>query len=454
MVRTIMLLGGALAISASLPARPARAQVEVREPESLAAAVETFLTPYVSSGNFSGVILVAREGDVLLEAGYGNADYELGVATRGEHRYFIGSISKTFTAAAVLLLQEQGRIDLAAPVTSYVGDFPHGDRITVRQLLAHRSGLPNLHFRPDYAELAVRHYDRPADVMELVRHEELASDPGARYAYNNLNYTALAWLIEQVTGVRYEEFLRREFLDPLDLGGVGVVGAPTDLIPNLAKGYDPVGVGGFRKERYADRSISLGASGAYATARDLWRWIDAVTRRRVLAALPDSVVFEHVGQSQKVHGHSAMVATGWDGIGYSAHLFYLFEEHLAVVALGNLNIATVVGEIARGVTAIALGERPTATVLALGPLPEDSLDALVGEYRFGADFYVPDGTLEIVARDGGLFDLSRKPAAALIPLADGGFLYRPVWAAVRFLRDDTGRVTGLTFYDRFVAMKQ
>ncbi len=454
MVRTIAALSGALALAAGVPTHASSAQSGVGQPESLAAAVEGFVAPYVAAGNFSGVVLVARERDVLLEAGYGSADHELGVAARGEHRYFIASISKTFTAAAVLLLLERGSIDLDALVANYIGDFPHGDRITVRQLLEHRSGLPNLHFRPDYAELAVQHYDSPAEVMALVRHDELASDPGASYAYNNLNYTALAWLVEQVTGVRYEEFLRREFSDPLGLTGVGVGGAPTEVVRNLAKGYDPVGVDGFRNERYVDRSISLGASGMYATARDLWRWIDAVVLRRVLVALPDSVVFAHMGQSQQVYGHPALVATGWDGIGYSAHLIYLCDERLAVVALSNRNISGAVGEIARGIAAIVLGERPTRTALAPRRLPQDSLEELVGIYRFGADFYVPNGTLEIVARDGWLFDLSREPAAALIPLAGGGFLYRPVWAEVRFVWDDAGRVTGLSFYDRFVAVKQ
>ena len=450
-----LLLGSALAsLSVSDTASATPTQSAGQESDSLAVRVEAFLRPYVASRNFSGVVLVARQGRVLLEQGLGRADLEPDLPTRADHRFCIGSISKSFTAAAVLSLVEQGKVDLDSAVSTYLSRFPSGDRITVRHLLEHRSGLPNLFFSPAYAELAGRHYERPADVVDLVNGEDLVFEPGEQYSYNNLNYVALAWLVEEMAATTYLDFLESELLTPLGLTSVGLMGSSTDSIPGLAKGQDPVAANGLRRERITDRSILVGAGSTYATARDLWNWFDAVARRQVLSTLPDSVVLDHIGRREDFSGHPAIVASGWDGIGYSAHIVYLRDEHLAVVVVSNINIATVTGEIAEGVAAIALGERALATSLSAVRLPQDSLEALAGRYQFGDDFYVPNGTLDIVARDGQLLDQSRDPEGALIPLTEGGFLYRPVWAKIQFLRDSDGRVTGLTFYDRFTAKKE
>ena len=109
-------------------------------------AAEAFLSPYVSSGNFSGAVVVAKDGEVFFETGYGRADYELNVPVGRETRFRIASSTKTFTAAAVLLLADREAIELDAPVARYIQGFPHGERITVKHLLGHQSGLPNYYF--------------------------------------------------------------------------------------------------------------------------------------------------------------------------------------------------------------------------------------------------------------------------------------------------------------------
>ncbi len=445
----------AVAVALSGPATSSSAGATTPQAsDSLADRVAAFLSPYVEGGNFSGVVLVARDAEVVLQTAFGQADYEQGVAMRPDYTFCIGSVSKTFTAAAVLTLVERGDIDLDAPVGLYVPQFPHGGRIAVRHLLEHRSGLPNLFLRPDYAQLEVRRYERPSDVLELVRGTELAADPGELYAYNNLNYVALAWLLEEVSGTPYATFLNVEVLEPLGIGAIGLLRSPDGVPAGLARGHDPVGERDRRPERYADRSILAGAGSTFTDAESLWEWFAAISDRKFLPSLSDSVVFEYMGRSELVAGHPAIVATGWDGIGYSAHVIFLRDERLATVVLANLSIAQVAGEIAEGVTAIALGESPARTAPTPRHLPGDSLSAYVGRYRFGQDFYVPGGALELAVRNGGLHDDSRHPPAALIPLSGGGFLYRPVWATVVFERDAEGRIVQLTFDRRFVAIRE
>jgi D-alanyl-D-alanine carboxypeptidase len=294
--------------------------------------------------------------------------------------------------------------------------------------------------------------------VALVGEVELQFEPGARRAYNNINYSALAWLIERVSGVSFAEFLRQELLDPLGLHDTGYNVDVNELIPKLAKSYDPVGMEGFQKSRFYDRSMAVGAGSMYSTAADLARWVEAIAgglvlseESRELMLTPQSGGFGYGWLLADTDGRRAVIGEGWDGVGFSANVRHLPDEGLTVVALSNLNIAAVVGEISEGVSALVLGEEPERLEFELRALPNDSLVPLAGSYRFGDDFYAPGGLLQIVARDGYLFDVGRTPEAGLIPIADGGFLYRPVWARVRFLADAEGRVTALRFYDRFVA---
>ena len=106
--------------------------------------VDKFVQPYVASNNFTGVILVRREGRVQLNQGYGMANYELGVANSPESRFHIASVTKAFTAAAALLLAERGKLSLEDPVSRYLPDYPQGDRIRIEHLLKHTAGIPNL----------------------------------------------------------------------------------------------------------------------------------------------------------------------------------------------------------------------------------------------------------------------------------------------------------------------
>jgi hypothetical protein len=191
-----------------------------------------------------------------------------------------------------------------------------------------------------------------------------------------------------------------------------------------------------------------------------WRWVVAVTsggllseESRELMLTPQWGGFGYGWLLADMDGRRAIVGEGWDGVGFSANVRHFPDEGLTVVALCNLNIAAVVGEISEGVSALALGEEPERLQFELRPLPNDSIASLAGSYRFGDDFYSPGGVLQIVARDGYLFDAGRRPEAGLIPITDGGFLYRPVWARVRFLADEDGSVTALRFYDRFVAQR-
>src|SRR5438309_11426848 len=116
--------------------------------------LRVYLKPFVESGNFTAAVLVARRGKVLLRQGFGMANYELSVPNSAETRFHIASVSKPFTAAAILQLQDQGRLRLSDPVSRYIPDFPNGNRITLDNLLTHTSGIPDINDLPNYDSFA------------------------------------------------------------------------------------------------------------------------------------------------------------------------------------------------------------------------------------------------------------------------------------------------------------
>jgi CubicO group peptidase (beta-lactamase class C family) len=223
----------------------------------IADQIATYLSAFADTGNFSGAVLVARGDKVLFRRAYGMANYELQVPNTPETRFHIASVSKPFTAAAILQLQEQGRLNVADHVSRYLPDFPNGDRITLDNLLTHTSGIPNVNNLPDY-DLFAR---APHSLPELVaKFADLALDfqPGANYRYSNSNYNLLALVVEKVSRESYGDYLRKHIFDPAGMRDSGHDGDALRLIPSAASGYEPYGTTGYEKAPYLDWSNKTG----------------------------------------------------------------------------------------------------------------------------------------------------------------------------------------------------
>src|SRR5262245_24471349 len=157
------------------------------------ARVDAYLRPFVDGGNFSGAVLVAREEKPIVDRAYGMASYELGVANTPRTRFHIASVSKPFTAAAILMLEAQGKLAVTDPVARFLPDFPRGQSITLLHLLTHTSGIADINGAPIY-EAESKKPHTPLDLVGLIRALEPAAAPGERYAYSNSNYNILAYV--------------------------------------------------------------------------------------------------------------------------------------------------------------------------------------------------------------------------------------------------------------------
>lgn len=400
--------------------------------------INAYLEPYVGSRSFSGTVLVVQDEVVLHHQGYGMADAERGIANTVDVRYQIGSISKSFTAAAILVLRERGLLSLDDPANRFVEGFPHSS-ITIEQLLTHTSGLPRYVFQSDYGDREGR-FHSTRDLVDWIADRPLASEPGSSYGYSNANYALLAHIIEETSGVDYAEFLSVNVLDPLGLKDTGHRGASASGVGRFAFGYTPVGLDRLESARPHDYSIDTGSGSLYSTASDLVAWYEAREAGRLLSESTRQSMIESVGTplgyawnvTERL-GRQAVTLTGWDGVGFGSQFVHFPEGDTTIVVLSNLNMSSISGEVADNAT----------------------LRQLAGTYRVGPDFYVPGTTIRFEERDGQLIVPAEPtaPEGGLLPLSDGSFIHRQQWFRLRFEHDDDGVVTGIQ-YATFQALKE
>ncbi len=313
----------------------------IKAQSALEQRIDDLIEPLVAGHTFSGSILVAREGRVLLANGYGLADREGGVPNTPATKFRIGSLTKAFTAAAVLLLQEEGKLDDDDPLARFIPDYPEGDRITLRHLLSHTSGIPNFTALPEYAEYSIHPATLPGTIA-LFRDLPLEFEPGSRFRYSNSNYIVLSYVIEQVTGSTYEEFLRQRIFEPLGMNDTGY-DHNDPALPGMARGYDfDAEAGKLREASYIDMTVPGGAGGLYSTVRDLLIWHQALSDDRLLTPASRALIFTPVRSG---YGYGWGIQTAFadrltishqGGInGFLSAIWRFPDEDLVIVALSN-----------------------------------------------------------------------------------------------------------------------
>jgi CubicO group peptidase (beta-lactamase class C family) len=191
------------------------------------------------------------------------ASLEHEVANTVETKFRIGSITKQFTAAIILKLQDQGRLDVQAPVATYLPDYPHGDRITLHHLLTHTAGIPNMTSLPDYQEWM----KRPTTMDEVIgrfKDLRLEFEPGEKYIYSNSGYVLLTQVIETVSGQPYADYLQEQLLMPLGMESTGYE-HPNEVVEGLAHGYQFTGET-YQQAEYINMNVPGGAGALYISA--------------------------------------------------------------------------------------------------------------------------------------------------------------------------------------------
>jgi CubicO group peptidase (beta-lactamase class C family) len=419
---------------------------------SLAARIEAYIEPYVRTNNFSGVVLVTRDGQALFRKGYGLAVREFDVPVTPSTKFQVASVSKSFTAAAVLILAQQGRLRTSDPLKRFIPDYPNGDRITLHHLLTHTSGIPNVNAFPDY-EAKSRFPHGLGEIVSWFKDMPLDFEPGTRYSYSNSNYNVIAFIIERVSGRSYGEFLAEAIFRPLEMKDTGHRGDARAVIPDLAGGYSPRGGEDVERAADLDWTIKTGNGSLYTTVDDLAKWDRALDGDRVLDADSRRKMFtdyiDGVGYGWFIRkGAHPSVAINGRAPGFSASLERFVEDKSCVIVLSNL-YSSITHTISGDIAAIVYGEdrKPLvpSTPVEVGA---DEMARYVGRYRFGQDFSFSPGAPVEVRRDGRWLVLEvggGGRTSYLIPLGGGRFLDRAYGGIVRFVTDGAGLAMALVW---------
>lgn len=405
----------------------------------------------VTAGDTSGVaVLVAREGKIVFQGGFGFADIEKKTPITPETKFRIGSISKQFTAAAVVRLAEQGKLSLEDSLAKYFPDFPHAADVTLRQLLTHTSGLHSYTDKPEFIG-RVKEPIEPAKLIAWFQNDPPDFAPGKGFHYNNSAYFLLGEIVAKVSGKSLGDHLQATFFEPLEMKDTGTY-VNTTPPAGMASGYS------FANEKLDpaldwDMSWAGGAGALYSTVGDLFRWNEALFGGRVLseasleaATTPVELPAEVDGMK---YGYGLMmlevrrlpgVGHGGGLNGWSTYLLRLPEQHCTVVVLTNALPQP--PKLSPSAIANALAEQLLIEeIKKLPPWTEDKTIDPKSFTDFVGRFDYKDAIMTVTVEEDALFaQITGQPKNRIFPKAKDAFFWKVADAEVVFLRDDKGQV--------------
>ena len=305
------------------------------------ARMEQVIQSFVADKQFMGSVLVARGSDVWLDKGYGFANLEWNIPNSPKTKFRLGSITKQFTAAAILLLEERGKLSVNDPLKKYMPDAPTAwDKITIFNLLTHTSGIPSFTSFPDYAKLEP-FSTTPAELVTRFRGKPLDFQPGEKWSYSNSGYVLLGYLIEKVSGQSYAQFVQDNIFKPLNMVNSGY-DSNSAIIENRASGYTP-DQNGMVNAGYINMTVPLSAGGLYSTTEDLLRWEQGLFGGKLLSpaslkkmTTPFKSDYGMGLVIRTFNGHEE-IAHGGGIEGFNTMLAYYPDDKLTITVLSNLN---------------------------------------------------------------------------------------------------------------------
>ena len=294
---------------------------------------------YSDAGTFQGTAIVARDGKVVFSKGFGMANLEWSMPNAPDTRFRLGSITKQFTAMSVLLLEQQGKLKTTDSVCGFVEGCPEAWKgISVHHLLTHTSGIPNFTSFPEYSKTMAL-ASPPAESLKRFRDKPLDFAPGSKMSYSNSGYVLLGYIIEKVTGGKYDDYLRANVFSPLGMNDTGYDWNSTVLV-RRASGYESDGKV-VKNASLIDMSIPHAAGSLYSTTLDLVKWDAALRAGKLLSAESYKKYFTPV-LNDYAYGWNVETTDGVEVVshegginGFATMILRVPAKNLVVVTLSN-----------------------------------------------------------------------------------------------------------------------
>jgi CubicO group peptidase (beta-lactamase class C family) len=426
----------------------ANAQTVGKTNKQLTTAFDSIIQKEFKANEPGVSVIVVKKGEVLYKKGFGMADMELNVPVNADMIFRIGSITKQFTAVAILQLADKGKLSLTDPITKYIPDYAIKEPITIEQLLNHTSGIKS-YTGVDSFWAQMRNDLAPRQIIKLTEKDTLEFKPGTKWNYNNTGYVMLGYIIEKVTGVTYETYVQQNLFTPAGMKNT-YYGNESKLIKNRAKGYKK-NENEFQNADYISMTLPYAAGSLISTVEDLWKWNKALYSYQLLKkewvdkaitpyVLPDGTS-THYGYglgTANIQGSLSIEHSG--GIpGFTSDGIYLPEEQVFAAAFTNCDCKGTEGVTAK-LAAAAIGKPYNFKAL---PLAEADAKQYEGVYAFNNEERIikwKNGKLTSQRGGGNVNSINMYEKDK--------FFFEEGFTFLEFNRNSTGKVEALTYKSR------
>ncbi len=294
--------------------------------------------------NFNGTVLAAKKGKILFLKGLGMADFDNSISNSGKTIFAISSMTKAFTAASIMMLNEHGLIDLNDTIDQYVPELLNGDKITIKQLLSQTSGIPEMLNVPELWGRPTELHS-PQELLAYFQDLELNFEPGTQFEYSNSNYIVLGVVIEKITGLAYQDFLKKNIFKPLKMRNTFYQGAKTRQLKKLAIGYDDISVSPPLISMDFSSSIAYAAGGIYSDVIDLYKWDQALYTEKIISQESIEAMFTPVHYKYgygwyidklDINGNQYEHVWHWGAyFGFHSYISRIVDEKITIILLRN-----------------------------------------------------------------------------------------------------------------------
>ncbi len=411
----------------------------------IAMKVDEYMNAARRVNGFSGSVLVARDGQPVISKGYGMANMELNVPNSPQTVFRIGSLTKQFTALAIMMLQERNKLNVQDSICKYLSDCPsHWQPITIRNLLTHSSGISD-YATPDVMKKAALPIS-PIEVTAIFKDKPLEFTPGEKIAYSNSGYYLLGLIIERASGKSYADFLQENIFKTLGLKQTGYDDARR-VMKNRASGYRLRG-SELSNAPYVDMTLPYSTGALYSTTEDMLVWEQSFYTEKLVSRKSLDEIFtpfkDLAGYGWGIRNAFNRQSNSHSGgiFGFSSYIVRFPEDKVTVIVLGN-NQSAPASKIANDLAAIVFGEPynipQERKEIAFEP---KTLEKYIGQYQVD-----PTSIIIVTLENGKLMgQLAGQAKNELFAESETKFFLKAVNAQITFVKDAEGRVTNLILH--------
>ncbi|WP_397538221.1 serine hydrolase domain-containing protein [Rummeliibacillus pycnus] len=363
--------------------------------------ISRWIERYEENGYLNGSILIASNENILLNKGFGMANWEHAVPNKPTTKFRIGSLTKSFTSIAIFQLHEKRKLCIDDCIGKHLPNYPQGEKITIYHCLTNTTGIPNYTSFPDFWSKTMRLPMTLHQLIDSFKHLELNFQPGEKFEYSNSGYALLTAIIEKVSGMSYAEYIQENICRPLGMNNTGCDDG-VKIVANLASGYsfweNPI------HSVYSDLSFPLGAYGLYSTTEDLFLWDQALKSSQLLSKeliekmfTPNLSSYASGWVVSDILGRKCMHHFG-DISGFCSDFLRFVDEQVTIIFLSNMNV-TPITHLTQEMAKLILDEHVTL------PLSSQSIKFTNAEHITGKYFIENDESkiLDISIKNGELY---------------------------------------------------